>query len=279
MPKSRPLRFQPATSGTARDINRRIVLNCLHRHQPVSRSELARRSGLQCSTVSLIVEDLIAGNWVAEGAVTDQPRGRKPTALHLDTVRKRIVGIDIRPHRTEIGVADLNGRFVALDAMETSGDPATFLKALGRRVAKSLDRSLFDYAGIGAVLPGRVDNRRRPPRLCPEPRLARRGHQDPRSSARPACPSPSSARPTPAPLAEVWFGAPIASRPRDLVAIAVSEGCGAGIIMNNQLMRGPTGLAGEFGHVSIGAGRPGLRLRQARLLGGVRLELRGSALL
>jgi hypothetical protein len=49
-----------ARSETARDINRRIVLNLVRRHQPISRAALARRSGMQRSTVSAITEQLIA---------------------------------------------------------------------------------------------------------------------------------------------------------------------------------------------------------------------------
>ena len=36
-----------------------------------------------------------------------------------------------------------------------------------------------------------------------------------------------------------------------VLAVAVSEGIGTGIILNGQLVRGPFGLAGEFGHVAL----------------------------
>ena len=50
--------FQVATSETARQINRRIALNFIRRHNPMSRADLARRSGFQRSTVSAIVDQL-----------------------------------------------------------------------------------------------------------------------------------------------------------------------------------------------------------------------------
>ncbi|MGH9761192.1 MAG: winged helix-turn-helix transcriptional regulator, partial [Blastocatellia bacterium] len=56
--------FQVATSETARDINRRIVLNLIRSQQPISRADLARHSGLQRSTVSVITEQLINERWV-----------------------------------------------------------------------------------------------------------------------------------------------------------------------------------------------------------------------
>ena len=83
--------FRVATSGTARDINRRIVLNLIRKHQPVSRADLSRFSGMQRSTVSAITEELISERWVTEGAVNDLPRGRKPTFLHLNSQRICVV--------------------------------------------------------------------------------------------------------------------------------------------------------------------------------------------
>lgn len=60
--------FQTARSQTARDINSRIMLNLVRKHQPISRADLMRYSGLQRSTVSVIAEQLIAGRWLREGA-------------------------------------------------------------------------------------------------------------------------------------------------------------------------------------------------------------------
>ena len=48
--------FQVATSESVRDINSRIMLNLVRKHQPVSRADLTRYSGLQRSTVSAIAE-------------------------------------------------------------------------------------------------------------------------------------------------------------------------------------------------------------------------------
>jgi predicted NBD/HSP70 family sugar kinase len=56
-------------------------------------------------------------------------------------------------------------------------------------------------------------------------------------------------------LAELWSGRH-GEDFRNLVAVTVSEGIGVGMILNGQLCRGPTGLAGEFGHVAIGEDGP-----------------------
>src|SRR5215208_2630532 len=105
--------FQVATSETARDINRRIMLNLIRRHQPISRADLARHSGLQRSTVSVITEQLIRERWVTEGASGHVPRGRRPRFLHLNKERVGIIGVNIRPAITTFALADLDAHFMA----------------------------------------------------------------------------------------------------------------------------------------------------------------------
>jgi predicted NBD/HSP70 family sugar kinase len=50
-------------------------------------------------------------------------------------------------------------------------------------------------------------------------------------------------------LAAIWFGHQDPGR--NLVVITVSEGIGAGVLVNGQLARGLNGMAGEFGHVLL----------------------------
>jgi predicted NBD/HSP70 family sugar kinase len=58
-------------------------------------------------------------------------------------------------------------------------------------------------------------------------------------------------------LSEVWSG-PFAGV-QDLIAVTVTEGIGTGIIANGHLVRGPTGAAGEFGHVCLDPDGPPCR--------------------
>jgi predicted NBD/HSP70 family sugar kinase len=249
--------FQVATSETARDINRRIVLNFLRTHQPISRADLARKSGLQFSTVSLIVEELIDQQWVTEGALTDAPRGRKPRVLHFNNERMRIIGVDLRPGTTTIGMSDMSGRFVAQERLRTTPDPLKFIDELGSALAAFISRNQFQYAGIGVSLPGRVTLSNE--RLAFAPNLGWRD-LDVKTPLEAATGLPVLVEnaPNACALAEIWFGRH-AENVQDLVAVTVSEGVGAGIFMNGQLLRGPTGMTGEYGHVSIDQNGPQCR--------------------
>src|ERR1700742_4815105 len=126
--------FRVATSETAPHINRRIVLNLIRSHHPISRADLARHSGLQRSTVSVITEQLIKERWVTEGASGHVPRGRRPRFLHLNKERVGIIGINIRPAMTRLAIADLDAHFMAQESMPTSQDPQEFIAELSTRL-------------------------------------------------------------------------------------------------------------------------------------------------
>src|SRR6266851_7015835 len=150
--------FQVATSETARDINRRIVLNLIRSHQPISRADLARHSGLQRSTVSVIAEQLIDQRWVTEGANGHTARGRRPRFLHLNKERVGVIGINIRPATTTIALADLDANFVAQESLPTAPNPKQFIDDLAPRLRNLIRmRPEITCEGIGVSLPGRVD--------------------------------------------------------------------------------------------------------------------------
>ena len=242
--------FQVATSETARDINRRIVLNLIRSHQPISRADLARHSGLQRSTVSVITEQLIEERWVTEGVNGHTPRGRRPTFLHLNKERVGIIGINVRPATTTVALADLNAHFVAQESLPTPQDPDQFVAELIPRIRKLIQmRPEITCEGIGVSLPGRVELASQ--RLVFAPNL---GWSDfdlktPIEEATELPVELENAANSCA-LAEIWFGLH-AEGVRNLIAITVSEGIGAGLILNHQLVQGSTGMAGEFGHATI----------------------------
>src|SRR5579872_6018730 len=126
-------RVQGASSEVVRDINRRIVLNLIRTRQPISRADLARASGLQRSTISLIVEELIEEHWVIEGPTGRLPRGRRPTFLRLNEDRV-IIGIDIRPPQITLALGNVNGKFTSQEVFATPSNPKLAVEALIHRI-------------------------------------------------------------------------------------------------------------------------------------------------
>jgi predicted NBD/HSP70 family sugar kinase len=239
---------QLASSEDARDINRDIVLEIIRSQQPVARADLARSSGLQPSTISAIVEQLIAEKWVSEGAVSRPPRGRPSTLLSLNDAMVILVA-DVRPNQAIVALVDLNGRFLAREAVPLVSDPARSVSKIVHSMqsmqAAHRGRS---FEGIGVSVPGRVNPETQ--RLILAPNL-KWGDYDIKgaieqkmqlqvelANAANACL-----------LAELWSGR--LDGIRDAVLITVSEGVGAAILANGQIITSRSGLAGEFGHSPI----------------------------
>jgi predicted NBD/HSP70 family sugar kinase len=241
--------FKIATSETARQINRRIALSFIRRHQPMSRADLARRLGLQRSTVSAIVDQLIEEGWLTEGATGRSARGRRPRFLHLNVERTGVFAVELRPERTTVGLAGIDARFVEQTTWPTPQDPAIFVRELARTTAAF--RKLhpeFVCEGMGISLPGRVDSCGR---LVFAPNLAW-APVNLRELIEPAIGLPvvlENAANACA-LAELWFGRH-PEHVRNLIAVSVSEGIGVGLLLNGQLVHGGDATAGEFGHVTI----------------------------
>ena len=239
-------KIQGASSEFVRDINRRIVLNLIRTRQPISRADLARLSGLQRSTISLIVEELVNEHWVIEGPTGRLPRGRRPTFLRLNDDRV-IIGVDLRPGETTIALANVNGKFTSQEVIATPTDAQSGVDVLVRRT-QALVRSSKEkkVEGIGISLPGRFTAGH----LVFAPNLKWRdldirgpiskatGIDVELENAANACV-----------LAAIWFDGMESCR--NLVVVTVSEGIGAGILINGQLARGLNGMAGEFGHVPL----------------------------
>lgn len=242
-----------ASSESARDINRDIILEIIRSRQPISRADLSRASGLQPSTVSAIVEQLIDEQWITEGAVAHRPRGRRPTLLALNEHLVILVA-DIRPRQAIVALVDLNERFLSRVVVPIVADPA---RAIDRIVecmqsmrAAHPERS---FEGIGLSMPGRVDPITQ--RLVLAPNLKwgdfdikkaieqKMKLQVELANAANACL-----------LAETWSGR--LDRVRDAVLVTVSEGIGSAILANGQIVTGRGGVAGEFGHSPVDPNGP-----------------------
>jgi predicted NBD/HSP70 family sugar kinase len=244
---------QVASSETARDINRGVVLNLIRRRQPISRADLARISGLQRSTISLITKQLIHERWVVYGAIGRLPRGRRPTFLRLND-RRAILVADLRPARTTLAVADVNGRFLSQETLPTAHDPRTMaanISAKFLRLMQSHPDLIFE--GIGISLSGRFDETTQ--RLVFAPNLKWqsfdfKGAIESATGMRVELENAANA----CVLAEAWFGH--AANVRDLVVVTISEGVGTGVFANGQLARGLNGMSGEFGHVPLDPNGP-----------------------
>ena len=251
---SRDLAYvQVASSELTRDINRDLVLELIRSMQPISRVDLARASGLQPSTISSIVEQLLGERSLRDGAIVKTARGRRPTLLSLndDLV---ILAADIRPSHAIVALLDLNGRFLARRLVPLSSHPAKAIASVA--AVMNGFREEFPgktFEGAGLSLPGRVNPANNHLLLAPNLHWSNFDLHGALSEAL-GIPVQLENGANASLLSELWFGR--MDGVRNAVLVTISEGVGTAILAEGRLISGQNGLAGEFGHIQVDPNGP-----------------------
>jgi predicted NBD/HSP70 family sugar kinase len=249
--------FVRATRSTPREINRQIVLNLVREHQPISRADLARRMDVGRGMVTYLVDELLGEGAIYEGATVSAPRGRKPKMLYVRTRDRLVVAVDVRFSNTFLMLADFAGTPIVLETFETIPSPKALVAELKTRIARLLAThcGAGQCEGIGLVVPGMVDQRTG--RVLNSPQL---GWRDVDIRDQLAAATGLSVQIENAPIAcalsHMWMGQRGGDIPGDFVYVTVSDGVGAGLVVNRELVRGAANTAGEFGHIPLNLDGP-----------------------
>ena len=240
-------------SRVVRSLNRALVLDLVRERGPISRASIARISNLNKSTVSSIVNGLLEEDLLSEEVVKHTPVGRKPLNLHLKTGKHYVGAISFDSKVTRLAIVDIDGtvrhsldvptngthvrEFVStcVEHLEAARKQYRFprLQSIGITVAGVVDASQLkvEYApflgwkdlDLGALIH----------ELCPDVSVIAI-ENDAKASA----------------VAELFFGRH-PSRLGSFVFLSVSEGVGAGVVIDSVVLKGQAHLAGEFGHVTL----------------------------
>jgi predicted NBD/HSP70 family sugar kinase len=243
-----------ARSNTIRDINRQIILNYIREEGPISRADIAKITDLQRSTVSLIVEELLNTKLIDE-YYGESSGGRPPQLLSLRTSHAVAIGVDLGKNRTIVATTDLSGRLLEQTEFRTDPD---FDKTINRIIKSAqyfINKHDGSIEGIGISLPGMVESVTGEVFLIPHLDWHRPKIAEVIKKAT-GLPVKVENDANAAALAELWFGRPEISKVRDFILVYITSGIGTGVVFDGQIYRGKGGVAGEFGHMTIGTGAP-----------------------
>ena len=262
MKKINLLKAGRATHQTLRDMNEILVLNQVRERQPISRIDIAEHTGLEGSTVSKIVARLLDNSFVYEdGFGSASPQGgRKKRFLHLNPEKAFAIGVDLHPRKHTIALGDFSGRILRRTTVENTSDPQQTLEAIAKAIRKLVQTDLPKkrVTGIGVSLIGLVDMKEG--RMLAADSLGW-GDDVPvgsilRNALNLDLPIYFDNGSRLAALAEIWLGTHATRQPQDLVFVDISDGIGAGIMIQGQLYHGSMNGAGEFGHISLDQSGP-----------------------
>ena len=239
-----------------RELNRLLILNCVRSPGPTTRVAVAQRTGLSRTTVSSIVDELLADNLLVEGQTLDAAPtgGRRATLLHFNANAGYVIGVDLGRSHLTLLLTNLAGDIIArrsgpFDA--ALGPEHCLQQVIACLMSFTAERQIgwHQIIGIGMGIPGPMDAASR--MLVRPPRMPGWDHFDILSVMERACKVPiyldndanMGAR------GESQYGA--GRTVENLAYIKLATGIGCGLIMKGDIYRGSGGTAGELGHVTI----------------------------
>jgi predicted NBD/HSP70 family sugar kinase len=140
--------------------NRGLLLRVVNEEGPLSRRDLAHRTGLSIPTVAAIVADLLIQGYVRESlGARSNLRGPRASLVGLVRDAAVVMGVDVGVRRVRIGLCDLSGLVpdvveVPVDGTASAGD---VLDAAVRAAAPLVARAGSRLSGVGVAVPGPVD--------------------------------------------------------------------------------------------------------------------------
>ncbi len=259
--------MRPETSGNQqliKVINRMALVRCLCANPGLSRADLAPAVDLTKSTISLLVRELIDEGWLVErDIVTTGDLGRRPTPLFIDPSRLLLLGAEVGVGSVRVVATTLTGEVLARNVGSFGGsrtvrDCITSLAAGLQRVRKQLEPTQ-KIIGIGIGLPGGVDEASGTLQLAPN--LGWRDvpfgallREKLKGSVLAGVPLFLQNEADVAAVGEREFNPTPASDP--LLYVSINHGVGAGVIVDDRLLTGSRGFAGEVGHMVLQVNGP-----------------------
>ena len=225
--------------------------------RPLSRAEVAARTGLNRATVSRLVAELVAGQLVVEDTPVIAGAGRPATPLRPAGRTVGGLGLEVSIDFLGARVLDLAGQLVAEDVVagDHRGSDAPVLlsrlRELGEEVAARAAASGTRIAGTTLALPGLVAHSR----LLVAPNLGWR-EVDPADhlSTLPGVRLQLDNEARLAALAELAHG-----QNRSFLYVSGGVGIGAAVVQDGAFATGVHGFAGELGHVCVDPAGPRCR--------------------
>jgi predicted NBD/HSP70 family sugar kinase len=235
-----------------RDTNEMRFLHLIRNHQPISRAELVKATGLRAGTVSVVINRMLRAGFILEGEEAPSSGGRRATYLEVNAEKAYALAISIGVRQTAYAVSDFKGRILTQRAIPTESEPESFLNLLSQDIEGHLQTHYGQRRpeAVGVSIPGLVD--RDEGRVVVSPNLGWVDTPVRRMLEQQlALPVFIENDANAAALSELWYGRFDALSGHSLVFVLVVEGVGTGVILNGELHVGTRIGLGGFGHMQL----------------------------
>lgn len=245
------------TPAPAKKSNR--LLRLIRASQPISRTEIATRLGIDKSTVTENVKPLLASGVLLEESLDASGQGRRSRVLSF-AGNEYFVGVNLGVRTTQVGLTNMSGAILEETDFETPLDPKKALTTarmeIEKLIAKRSDGKMPRV--IGVSVPGLTDISRTQLLYAPNLNwqnidIAKEFYFD--DSVKTVVENDATAA--------AMYEARLKIRNSNdglmsnFILVRSGTGIGVGMVIGSEVYRGSgsgRGIAGEFGHMTIVAG-------------------------
>lgn len=246
-------RYQTGDQSLVREINLSTVLRYLQAGEPLSRAGLAALTGLNKTTISSLVEELLQRGLIREVGLDNSGSGRPAMLLDLNPRAGLMIGVALGVDFISVILADFVGEIHWRRLQEV--DPAEDQEAMIRRTLGIVQEAMgvghgedVRLLGLGIATPGTVDVEQGLLIFSPNLQwhdVAYREIFQRDTGLRVFVDNDANA----SALAEHLFGT--ARQVQNFISVFAGVGVGGGLFLNGELYRGAGGFAGEIGHTNF----------------------------
>jgi predicted NBD/HSP70 family sugar kinase len=242
--------------------NQAVLFDAIRRSPDgISRVELVTETGLTAQTVSNIVRRLLDDGLVVEGErVPTAGRGKPRTLVQVQASARHAVGVHIDPATLTFVLIDVAGhvRQYARRRTPAAQRPGDVVAVIAEHVERLLETSGVDRSsvlGLGVAAPGPLDVVEglllRPPQLAGWDRVRLRADLHAATGLHVLVDKDVTAAAT----GEKWAQG---GARHHFVFCYLGSGIGAGVVMNDEVLRGATNNIGEIGNLLVDGSAPDL---------------------
>jgi N-acetylglucosamine repressor len=239
-----------ATRQHTKQHNRDLVLRTIFAHESISRAEVARVTNLTRTTVSEIVNVLLAEGLVQEVGRGESIGGKSPILLSMVADSRYLLGLNLAQDKFVGAIVNLRGEIKEMVEEPVRDDNGQIALELVYKIADQLiKKRIKPIVGIAVGTPGLVNTREGMVvnavnlewQDLPLGSLLEKRYKLPASILND---SQATA------IGEFVYGRQDPTI-ENLIVINIKHGIGSGILINGRLFQGDGGGAGEIGHVVV----------------------------
>lgn len=151
------------TGRLIKELNRSRILECFLDGEPLSRVDVAKRTGISLPAVSHLVAEMEGEGLLMEVGIGESSGGRRPVLYAYNAQMAYIVGIDLGGTKLVGGVSDMEGNLLVIDRVKTHGkrgdtpDVHIRVRDFILHLLEKADLDLAKVMGIGIGVPGIPD--------------------------------------------------------------------------------------------------------------------------